>query len=187
MKSKTVIIILSSIIIIQIIGGIFILNREKELTRNLILSPFGVMHDKPEMGHGKHFFKKGNKFGGNFCEPEFMKEKLSMNQEQVEKITELNKKFDSEFSSYNNLIKPERDKLRGMLKSDENVDLDAVKQQLKKIEDINVEINLLRIKQGNEISKILTPEQMKILRAERKLFFDNMQKHRRSSMEKHND
>ena len=163
------------------------LNRENELARNLILSPFGAMHDKSDKSHDKHFFKSGNKFGKNFSDPEFMKEKLSINQEQFEKITELNKKFDSEFSSYNNLIKPERDKLKGMLKSDENVDFDAVKQQLKKIEDINVEINLLRIKQGNEISKILTPEQMKILKAERKLFYDNMQKQRKSSMEKKNE
>ena len=187
MKSKTIIIILSSIIIIQIIGGIFILNRERELARNLILSPFGAMHDKSDMDHGKHFFKSGNKFGGKFCDPEFMKEKLSINQEQVETITELNKKFDSEFASYNNLIKPEREKLRGMLKSDENVDLEAVKQQLKKIGDINAEINLLRIKQGNEISKILTPGQTKILKAERKLFFDKMQQQRRSNMEKQNE
>ena len=187
MKSKTVIIILSSIIIIQIIGGIFMLNRENELTRNLILSPFGAMHDKSDKSHDKHLFRDGNKFGGKFCDPEFMKEKLSINQGQFERVTELNKKFDSEFAAYNNLIKPEREKLRGMLKRDENVDFDAVKQQLKKIGDINVEINLLRIKQGNEISKILTPEQTKILRAERKLFYDDMQKQRKSSMEKKNE
>ncbi|MCL1864506.1 MAG: hypothetical protein FWF73_01695 [Spirochaetes bacterium] len=177
MKSKTVIIILSAIIIIQIIGGIFILNREREFTRNLILSPFGVMQDKPDTAHDKYsYFKKGNKFGRMFSEPEFMKEKLAMDQVQVGKITELNKKFDSEFSSYINLIKPEREKLREMIKSEGNIDYDAIKQQLKKIEDIRVEINLLRIKQGSEISKILTPEQMKILKNERKLFFDKMQK-----------
>jgi len=176
MKSKTVIIILSSIIIIQIIGGIFILKREKEFARNLILPPFGGMYDESDRPQGKHSLKKGNKFGGRFSEPEFMKEKLSMDQDQIEKITELNKKFDSEFSSYNNLIKPEREKLREMLKSEGNIDFDAVKQQLKKIEDIRIEINLLRIKQGSEISKILSPEQMKKLRSERKLFFDNMQK-----------
>ena len=176
MKSKTIIIILSSIIVIQIIGGIFILKREREFTRNLMLSPFGVMQDRLDMAHGKYPFRKGNKFGGMFSEPEFMKEKLSMDQVQVEKITELNKKFDSEFSSYINLVKPEREKLKGMLKNEDNIDLDAVKQQLKKIDDIGIEINLLRIKQGSEISKILTPEQMKILRSERKMFFDNMQK-----------
>ena len=141
-----------------------------------MLSPFGVTQDRVDIAYGKHSFKKWNKFGGIFSEPEFMREKLSMDQVQIEKITELNKKFDDQFSSYIDLVKPERDKLKKMLKNENNIDFDAVKAQLKKIEDISIEINLLRIKQGNEISKILTPEQMKKLRSERKLFFDKMQK-----------
>jgi len=177
MKSKTIIIILSSIIIIQIIGGIFILKREKELTRKLILSPlFGVMQDKLDIPYGKQPFRKWNKFGGMFSEPDFMREKLSMDQVQIEKITELNKKFDSEFSSYVDLIQPEREKLKDMLKNENNIDFDAVKKQLRKIEDINIEINMLRIKQGSEISKILTPEQIKKLRSERRSFYDKMRK-----------
>ena len=187
MKSKTVIIILSLIIIIQIICGIFILKRERDLSRSLMFSPFGAMHDRFDMAHGKHPFRKWNKFGGMFSEPEFMKEKLSMNQEQIEKITSLNKKFDSEFSSYINLIKPEREKLKGMLKNEGSIDFDAVKQQLKKISDIGIDVHLLRIKQGNEISKILTPEQMKILRTERKMFFDKMQKDRKKISEEWNE
>jgi Spy/CpxP family protein refolding chaperone len=100
-----------------------------------------------------------------------------MDKVQIEKITELNKKFDDQFSSYTDLVKPERDKLKKMIKNKDNIDFDAVKAQLKKIEDISIELNLLRIKQGNEISKILTPEQMKKLRSERKSFFDRMQEH----------
>ena len=182
MKSKTVIIILSLIIIIQIIGGIFILSREKKLSRNLMLSPFGIMQDRFDAAHSKYPSKKWNKLGGIFYEPEFMKEKLSMDQAQIEKVTELNKKFDPEFSSYTELIKPEREKLKRMLKNEDNIDFDAVKQQLRKISDINIEIHLLRIKQGNEISKILTPEQMRILESERKILFDKTQK--RSGKEK---
>ena len=176
MKSKTIIIILSSIIIIQMIAGIFILKKERAFSGNLALSSSGIMHDRSDMTHGKHSFRKWNKFSALFNEPEFMKEKLLMNQEQIEKITELNKKFDSEFSSYYNLIKPERKKLKEMIKNEGNMDFDAVKQQLKKINDIGIEINLLRIKQGHTISKILTPEQMKILQSERKMFFDKAQK-----------
>ena len=162
------------------------LKRERDLNRNLMLSPFGDMNDRFDRGHSKHSFRKWNKFGEVFSEPGFMKEKLSMNEEQIEKITDLNKKFDSEFSSYINLIKPEREKLKRMLKNDGDVDFDAVKQQLKRLSDIGIETNLLRIKQGNEISKILSPEQMKKLRAERKIFFDNMQKDRRQDHGKEN-
>ncbi len=173
MKNRIIIIVLSSIIVIQMIAGIFILRRDR--MQGPPLPPFGFMEDR--MGMGKHQMMKGNRFGRSFCEPEFMKDKLSLNQNQIDKITELNNKFDSEFSGYVKLIEPEKNKLKSMLDSNTN-DMNAVKAQLKKIEDINVEIHLLRIKQGKEISEILTPDQMNKLRDERKMLFENMQKNR---------
>ena len=172
MKTRIVITILSSIIVIQMIAGIFILRREH--VQGPPLPPFGFMEDRMGMEMGKPHMK-GNRFGRSFCEPDFMKEKLSLNKDQTDKITELNKKFDAEFSGYVKQIDPEREKLKRMLDSNTD-DMNAVKEQLKKIETINVEIHLLRIKQGKEISKILTSEQMDTLRTERKMLFDNMQK-----------
>lgn len=176
MKNRTIIIILSSVIVIQMITGVFILRREH--IQGPILPPFGFMEDRmgPGMGMGmKKHQMMGNRFGGPFCDPAFMEEKLNLNQSQTDRINELNKKFDIEFAAFIKLIDPERQKLKDMLDSNTS-DMKAVKEQLKKIEDLNIEIHLLRIKQGKEISGILTPEQMNTLRNERKMMFEKMQK-----------
>lgn len=178
MKSKTIIIILSSVIVIQMIAGVFILRRE--YIQGPPLPPFGFMEDGmgPRMGMGMRMKKNqmmGNRFGGQFCDPAFMEEKLNLNQNQTDRINDLNKKFDTEFAGYIKLIDPERQKLKDMLDSNTS-DMKAVKEQLKKIEDLNIEIHMLRIKQGKEISGILTPEQMNTLRNERKMMFEKMQK-----------
>lgn len=174
MKNRTIIIILSSIIVIQMIAGIFILRREN--IQGPPLPPFGFMEDRmePGMGMGKRQ-KMGNRLGRQFCEPEFMNEKLNLNQNQTDRINDLNKKFDAEFAGYIKQIDPERQKLKDMLDSNTS-DMKSVKEQLKKIEALNIEIHMLRIKQGKEISEILTPEQMNTLRNERKMLFDKMQK-----------
>jgi len=172
MNNRIIIIILSAVIVLQMIAGVFILRRDR--IQGPPLPQFGFMEDGMGPGMGKHRMM-GNRFGRPFCEPEFMKDKLSLNQVQIEKITDLNKKFDNEFSGYVKQIEPERKKLKDMLENNIK-DMDAVRDQLKKIEAINIEIHMLRIKQGKEISEILTPDQMKILRTERKAFFENMQK-----------
>jgi len=172
MKNRIIIIVLSSIVVIQMIAGVFILRREQIQTPPL--PPFGFMEERTG-GEMEKRQMRGNRFGRSFCEPEFMKDILSMNKNQIDKITDLNKKFDLEFFNYIKLIEPERKKLKDMLDSN-TTDMNAVKEQLKKIESINVEIHLLRIKQGKEISQILTPEQMNILRSERKMMFEKMQK-----------
>lgn len=172
MKNRTIIIILSSIIVIQMIAGIFILRRNQ--IQGPPPPPFGFMEDRMEPGMGKHQ-RMGNRLGRQFCEPEFMNEKLNLNQNQTDRINDLNKKFDAEFAGYIKQIDPERQKLKDMLDSNTS-DMKSVKEQLKKIEALNIEIHMLRIKQGKEISEILTPEQMNTLRNERKMLFDKMQK-----------
>lgn len=172
MKSRIIIIVLSAIVIIQMAAGIFIL--KKEPLHGPMFPPFGFMEDRMGMEMGKHHMR-GNRFGGPFCDPGFMEEKLALNPEQIVRITDLNKKFDAEFSGYIRLIDPERKKLKDMLDSNTG-DMNAVREQLKKIESLNVEIHMLRIRQGKEISAILTPDQMNQLRNERKNFFDKMQK-----------
>lgn len=174
MNNRIIIIILSLVVVIQMIAGVFILRRDRPQGPPLS-SPFSFMMEEREgMGQGKHRMK-GNRLGRSFCEADFMKEKLSLNQNQIDKIANLNKKFDTEFSKFISLIEPEKTKLKDML-DNESDDMNAVKDQLKKIQSIDVEIHLLRIKQGKEISRILTPEQMNTLRGERKMLFENMKR-----------
>lgn len=174
MNSKIVIIILSSIIVIQMIAGVLILKRGP--MPGPPIPQFGFMDEGMgmRMGMGKQHMR-GNRFGRAFCEPGFMKDTLSLNQNQIDRIAELNKKFDKEFTGYTALIDPEREKLKNMLES-KTYDMNSIKEQLKKIEAYNLEIHMLRIKQGKEISEILTPEQMNILHSERDRFFEKMKK-----------
>jgi Spy/CpxP family protein refolding chaperone len=170
MNSRIVIIVLTSIIIIQMIAGLYIINRPHPPDSPELFME--MMDNGRHMGMGKSHMR-GNRFGKHFCEPAFMKEKLSLNQDQISRITVLNKKFEEEFAVFRSRIEPEREKLKKILEANTD-DMEAIKKQLKKIEDITVEIHLLRIKQGMEISGILTPEQMNILKNERKQFFEKM-------------
>lgn len=177
MNNRILIIILSVIIVLQMATTLFILKKEP-LQGPPPPPPLGFMEDDRgpgmgmEMRMGKHHMK-GNRFGQPFCEQDFLKDKLSLDQKQIEKIDDLNRKFDVEFSRYIAQIEPERKKLKDILDRDVT-DLKAVREQLKKIEDINIEIHLLRIKQGKEISGILTSEQMNKLRKERNMFFEKI-------------
>ena len=170
MNNRLIITILTSIIILQMLAGLYIVNRAHPPEHPGQF--MGMMEDGAGQGMGKPHMT-GNRFGKTFCEPEFMKDKLSLNRNQIDKISQLNKKFEEDFTEFRLKIEPERAKLKKMLDADTE-DMNAVKNQLKKIEEINVEIHLLRIKQGKEISQILTAEQMKILRDERKQFFEKM-------------
>lgn len=176
MNNRVIIIVLSSIIVIQMIAGIFLLKREPGMPPPL--PPFGIEDDRggPGMGMKKHQMP-GNRFGRPFCEPGFMKEKLSLSSEQTVKIEALNRKFDAEFTSYLKKIGPERDRLKRLL-DDNSTDMNRVREQLKKINDLDIEIHMLRIKQGKEINSILTPEQLDILKNERKMFFEKMDRNR---------
>ena len=171
MKSKIIIIILSSIIVIQLIAGVFIV--KKSFFHKRFLSTDTFMDFKGWFG-GKHHFK-GNRFGRHFSEPEFMKDKLSLSQEQIDRINELNINFDNEFAKYFQLIEPEKKKLKDMLSNNAS-DINAIKDQLQKIEAINIDIQLLHIKQGRDITNILSADQMKKLHKERRHFFDKMRK-----------
>ncbi len=167
MKSRIIIIVLSVIIILQMTAGIFFVRRNFCHTRPM--APYSFLQD------GMRMSKWGMKSGkfGPFSHHDFMKRKLSLNDDQEKKIDELNKIFEAEFTNYMKVVEPERDKLKEML--DNNVeDINIIKAQLVKMEAINTEIHLLRIKQGIEISKILTKEQMDVLKKERKRMFEKM-------------
>lgn len=169
MKSRTVIIILSSIILIQLIAGVFILTKRDRFYRSFAPSMF--MNDKTGFS-GMHY-GRGNRFGRHFCEPEFMRDRLALEQEQIDKINELNSKFEDEFLRHTRLAEPEKKKLRDMLKSN-SIDMDLVRKQLEKMKTIDIDMQMLQIKQGKEISEILSAEQMRKLRLERKNFFETM-------------
>ncbi len=134
------------------------------------------MDEGPGMRSGHHM--PGNRFGRNFCGPDFMREKLNLSSEQVAKIEELNRKFGEENIILFRSMEPEKEKLRSILQKNDKPDITEVRKSLEKMASLNVELQILRIKQGSEIDSILSAEQKKILKSERNRFFEKMQRGR---------
>ncbi len=174
MNSRIIIIILSSVIVILVAANLMMFRPDR---RPPFMPGPGAefMIDEPGMPGKGHM--PGNRFGKNFCGPDFMKERLNLASGQIEKIEKLNKKFESETSALFIRLDPERDKLRSILGRSDKPDMNEVKKTLERIAMMNVELQLLRIKQGSEIDGILSPDQKKLLHSERKMFFERM--HRR--------
>lgn len=164
MNNKIIIIILSSIIVVLVGIGIF---RERTFRIDYLTCPINdpgrqqdriMGMDDRGMGPGRHL-----------CTPEFMRETLELNDDQIGRINALNETFEKEYDRLFEKIAPERNRLRTLIRQD-NPDMKEVKSTLEKISSFNVEIQFLRIKQGKIISTILTPEQMKKLKHERRRF-----------------
>ena len=96
--------------------------------------------------------------------PEVMKERLGLSDEQIDKISEINLDYKKKYLEYREKIAPKKIKLRQML-LEENVDLQVVRSLLKEISDLRLEVKMLRIKQRLDIEKILTPSQREKLKA----------------------
>ncbi len=138
---------------------------------------FSVSSLSAQMGPGKGGDKRGGPMHGRegfmggphgpfFGDPEEMKAKLKLTDEQVNKISAINLEYKKQFMGFHEKIAPKHIKLRKILLED-NVDLKEVRGLLKEISDLRVETNLLMIQQRLDIEKVLTPEQRTKLKSER--------------------
>ena len=105
---------------------------------------------------------RGNPYGRDFCNPEFMRNRLELNEEQISAVEKLNTRFDKEYSRFNRELMPLHNKLKEILKNPEP-DMDLVREIMKQISDLELEVRILRISQGAEISKIIPPQKMEML------------------------
>ncbi len=163
MNNRIIIIILSAVIVLLVGFGMFRENRMRNF--------YGPGCDRDNARQHDRMMEFGPGMGHRFCTPDFMKETLNLDDGQIGKINILNETFEKEYGKLTDAIAPDREKLRVLLKQDDP-DMKEVRRILEKIGKVNVEIQLLRIKQGRAISLILTPEQMDKLRHERRMFHD---------------
>ena len=173
MQSRIVIIILSSVVVILAVFNVLMFRGERP--------PMFMPGQGPEMMEpGNRFLMHdrdhGNRFGRNFCGPEFMRERLSLNEGQINRIEELNRKFDRESSVLFKQIRPEKERLKNILTSGDSPDMSEVRKTLEKISGLNVELQMIRIRQGAEIDSILTQQQKETLRGEREKLFERMKR-----------
>lgn len=159
--NKKLLIIISGLIALLALGAFF--------TRNIFMPPPDEMFSEGYRGRPV-MHPRGNPYGREFCNPEFMRNKLALDEKQIEGVEELNIRFDKEYNKYHKELFPLRNKLRKILKNS-NPDMKEVRETLKQMSDIELEIRILRISQGAEISKIIPQNKMKRLHHERRMMY----------------
>ena len=132
------------------------------LTASQVSAERGDRDDGPPM-RGPEHMDRGHHEGMFFGDPDVMKEKLSLTEEQVQKIGEINLSYKKKLLAIKEKIAPKGIKLAAMLLED-NVDLEKVRPMLKEISDLQVEVRMLRIMQWLDIEKVLNPSQRTKLR-----------------------
>ena len=161
MNKKLLLIIISGLVAILAIGAFF--------TRNYFMPPPEGMIDDGFRGRPV-MHPRGNPYGRDFCNPEFMRNRLALDENRIKAVEELNIRFDKEYRKYHDQLKPLRDELREILRNPDP-DMKEVRETLKKMSDIELEIRILRISQGAEISRIIPPNKMEMLHHERKMMY----------------
>jgi Spy/CpxP family protein refolding chaperone len=128
----------------------------------LILSSnaFARMGDGPGDGPPRHRgIQPGDKcdpmFFGN---PDALKEKLDLTNDQVDKIAVINLEYKKKLLKIREKMQPKETRLQGLLLEDD-VNLKEVRALLEEISVFHVEMGMLRITQRLDIEKVLTPAQ----------------------------
>lgn len=102
-----------------------------------------------------------------FGDPEHMKKEIGLSNKQIEKIEEINLKFQKQLLEEREKMQPKRLELRKLL-LEEKIDLEKVEKLLKEISEVEAEIRLARIKHRIEIEGLLTEKQKKKMKQEMK-------------------
>jgi Spy/CpxP family protein refolding chaperone len=108
-----------------------------------------------------------------FGDPEDMKAKLGLTDEQVDKIGKVNDEYRKRLLKVREDIEPKISKLHSLLE-EENINLKDIRSLLEEIARLEVEIRMLRINQALDIAKILTPDQRKQLRNSMRRMMGNL-------------
>jgi Spy/CpxP family protein refolding chaperone len=100
-----------------------------------------------------------------FGDPDIMKKKFGLSDEQIDAIEEINQKYREHLLDIRDKLQPKHSRLRKMLLK-EKIDLNDVNSLLREIAELEVELRMARIRQRIEIDNLLTPEQRKKIRRE---------------------
>jgi Spy/CpxP family protein refolding chaperone len=108
-----------------------------------------------------------------FGSEEQMKEVLKLSDKQIEQIGRINKEFRDSMFRLHEKMKPLQLRLRELLLND-SINYNEVRALLIKISEVEVDMRMLRIKQRNEIEKVLTKEQKDRLKSERRMMMHDI-------------
>jgi Spy/CpxP family protein refolding chaperone len=124
-------------------------------------------------GNGKgSMMRDGEKDQRMIFNPERLKKRLNLSDDQVAKIEDINKKYFGEYKAIADKRKPKDVDLRKALKEDP-IDLNKVKGLMTDLSSLKVESGMLMIRQYLEIESVFTPEQKEKSRKAMAQFIDH--------------
>jgi len=124
----------------------------------ITLPAFAQMGPGPDDREGPPRMHDGEKEHGMIFNPERLKKKLDLSDDQVAKIEDINKKYFTAHKGINDRIKPKADDLKKLLKEDA-IDINKVRSLINDIATLQAESRVLMIQQYIEFESVLTPEQ----------------------------
>jgi len=124
------------------------------------------------MGRGRGPMHRGDgpMYFGNL---EQMKEVLKLSDKQIEQIGRINQEFRDSMIRLHDKMRPMQLRLKELLLND-SISYVEIRALLIKISEVEVDMRMLRIKQRNEIEKVLTKEQKDRLKSERRMKMHDM-------------
>jgi Spy/CpxP family protein refolding chaperone len=125
----------------------------------------GPMRD----GEKRYMNEKG---GRVFGDPARMQKELGLTDEQVKKISDINRDHEKKMLDYREKLAPKNIQLKRLL-LDDAVDMASVRSLVKEISDLRAELQILRIQHRLDIEKVLTPEQKAKMKQHRKHMMKN--------------
>ncbi len=129
----------------------------------------GHFHKHRNFNHsGNHM--KGGLIGKHFCHPEFLRNDLKLSEEKISQIEELNRNYRENYKKQAKILRSQKRKLKKLLREPEP-NMKKIRNILEQNSKIHIELKMLRIKQGIEINKILTPHQLRLLHKKRRETF----------------
>ncbi len=128
---------------------------------------FAGIHEGSGPGDMPPHHRNMHKYDGMFFgDPEALKAKLNLSDDQVDKISSINLDYKKKLLMIREKIQPKEIKLQGLLLED-NINLKEVRSLLEEISALHVEMGMLRINQRLDIEKILTAGQRNRLKDSR--------------------
>ena len=117
------------------------MDRDKDGFRRPMMMRRGIMN-------------KGMMGGKCYGDPEHMRNILKLTEKQITKIGYINEKYKTRLITYRDKLFPKKQRLRKLLLN-KKINFGRLKNILKSISNIEIEIRLIKIKQRLEIEKIL--------------------------------
>ena len=109
-----------------------------------------------------------------FGDRQYLQDELNLTEAQIAEVARINTEYKKKHDELREKMVPKRYELRQLLLA-EKINIESVRNKLREISDIEVELKIIQIQHRLALQKVLTPAQTKLLLKERR----EMKRHHR--------